>query len=71
MRTLLLGLALVVVGCGGTSVGSGAYAGATVASLTGGFHTLTGSTGFSVQIYGSADRTSYSYAAGLNLVPQP
>ncbi|MBI5480876.1 MAG: IgGFc-binding protein [Deltaproteobacteria bacterium] len=56
---------------GFAAVGSGAYAGATVATLTPGFHTLTGSAGFSVQLYGSAERTSYSYPAGLNLIPQP
>jgi hypothetical protein len=59
----------VAVG-GFVSVGSGAYAGATVGALTAGFHKLTGSAGFSVQVYGSAERTSYMYPAGLNLVPQ-
>jgi hypothetical protein len=52
-------------------VGSGAYSGATITSLTAGFHTLTSASGFGVQLYGSADRTSYSYPAGLNLTPQP
>jgi hypothetical protein len=60
----------VAVG-GFAGVGSGAYSGATVASLAAGFHTFTGTAAFGVQVYGSAERTSYMYPAGLNFTPQP